>query len=353
MPRNTTLSWRALGICWVALPALVGLTPAQAQKSLPSTLFDSEQPLQFRLEASFGDVRRHASDPEYEPARLVYPRPDGAESAIDLRVRLRGKSRIQACSFPPLRLNFPAKALGGTPFQGENKLKLVTHCNAGDAYEQYLYAEYLVYRVLNLLTDLSLRVRLADVTYFDSKRQKVIDTKPAFLIEDEGHFADRQRLKLLKDEHIERAAYDAGAMRLVEMFEYFIGNTDWSALAGPAGEPCCHNVVPMARKDGVLVPIPYDYDATGLVDPPYAAPSEKLPIRNVRTRLYRGVCYDLTDIQASFEPFQRHRDEIMKLFEDPRLGKSAQSIRRYLDDFYDVLADPERVEKTFRFSCSR
>ena len=252
-----------------------------------------------------------------------------------------------------MRLNFPAKALGGTPFQGENKLKLVTHCNSGSAYEQYLYTEYSAYRVFNLVTDSSLRVRLAEVTYFDSKRQKVIDTKPAFLIEDEEHFADRQGLKRLKDEHIKRAAYDGNAMRLVEMFEYFIGNTDWSALEGPAGEPCCHNVVPMARKDGVLVPIPYDYDATGLVDPPYALPSEKLPIRNVRTRLYRGVCYDLADIQASYEPFQRHHDEIVKLFEDPRLGKAGQDAHRYIDDFYEVLADPQRVEKAFRFSCSR
>ncbi len=46
------------------------------------------------------------------------------------------------------------------------------------------------------------------------------------------------------------------SLALLDVFQYFLGNTDWSALAGPAGEECCHNVVPYVRADGVLVPVP-------------------------------------------------------------------------------------------------
>jgi hypothetical protein len=157
--------------------------------------------------------------------------------------------------------------------------------------------------VLNVLTDMSLRVRPVEVTYVDTNQKRPVMTKPAFLIEDEEHFATRHGLQLVTDERVDRTRYDPAALALVDMFQYFVGNTDWSAFAGPSGAACCHNVVPVARADGVLVPVPYDFDAAGIVDAPYALPAAGLPIRNVRTRLYRGQCRDVPELAASYEPF--------------------------------------------------
>ena len=89
---------------------------------------------------------------------------------------------------------------------------------------------------------------------------------------------------------VERAQYEPEALALLDVFQYLIGNTDWSAFAGPRGEDCCHNVVPYVRADGTFVPVAYDFDASGIVNPPHAAPDQRLPIRNVRQRLYRGRC---------------------------------------------------------------
>jgi hypothetical protein len=88
---------------------------------------------------------------------------------------VRGKSRAVACQFPPLLLNFPAKELGGTWFDGENRLKLATHCEQNEAFERYQAIEYTAYRVLNLLTDTSLRVRPVEVTYYDTKKRACRD----------------------------------------------------------------------------------------------------------------------------------------------------------------------------------
>ncbi|NIP93601.1 MAG: hypothetical protein GWN18_19895, partial [Thermoplasmata archaeon] len=69
------------------------------------------------------------------------------------------------CEFPPLRLNFKKGQLDETLFDGQDKVKLVTHCRNGDRYEQNVVKEYLVYRLYNVLTPLGFQVRMAHITY--------------------------------------------------------------------------------------------------------------------------------------------------------------------------------------------
>jgi len=97
------------------------------------------------------------------------------------------------------------------------------------------------------------------------------------------------------------------------------------------------------------VPVPYDFDSSGLVNKPEALPALGLGIQNVRQRLYRGNCRELAEIEASFEPFQSRRAEITALFErEARLTKQqVDSALRYVGDFYKVLADPKRVQRDF------
>lgn len=325
-----------------------------ADTSAPQPLFASDQPIELRLDLPFAAVTR-GTTPDYQPARLSYKPPGGETIATEVRVRERGKSRRVACSFPPLLLNFRTSTLGGTVFEGQNRLKLVTHCEPRDANSQFVFLEYLAYRVLNLVTDTSLRVRPVTVTYFDTDRGREIAHGPGILLEDEASFAARNGLTSIEDERVERARYDAAALGLVEAFEYFVGNTDWSAFAGPAGGKCCHNVVPLARADGVLLPIIYDFDSSGIVDPPYALPDQRLRIASVRTRVYRGPCRDVAALRATFAPFEAKRAEIRALYQQyaPLASKSRDRALGYIDDFYAVLADPKNVERAFRSSCAR
>lgn len=318
-------------------------------------MFDSDETLVLRLEAPFAALRRNRAEPEYQPARLTYTAPGGETVATELRVRARGKSRRATCSFPPLLLNFRTNALVGTVLEGQNRLKLVTHCEPRTENEQYVLLEYLAYRVLNLVTEESLRVRPVSVTYFDTGRGREIATGQGILLEDEEQFAERRGLRAIPDERLTRARYGEELLTLVETFEYFIGNTDWSALAGPAGTACCHNVVPLARADGVLVPVVYDFDSSGLVDAAYALPAVGLPIDRVRDRLYRGSCRDAAVLRASFAPFEAQRTAIRALFEShPQLTeRSRNKALEYVDAFYEAIADPRRVERDFRSSCAR
>jgi hypothetical protein len=213
----------------------------------------------------------------------------------------------------------------------------------------------LAYRVLNLVTDLSLRARPVGVTYFDTEREREVASGPGILLEDEERFAERQNLQPIEEPTLRRARYDQSALALVGVFQYFIGNTDWSALAASAGEAeCCHNVIPLARDDGMLVPIAYDFDSSGIVDTSYALPDERLGISSVRQRLYRGTCLEPEALQASLAPFATRRQEIRALYESyPKLSERSRArALAYIDQFYEVLADPKRVERAFRSSCS-
>jgi hypothetical protein len=71
----------------------------------------------------------------------------------------------------------------------------------------------------------------------------------------------------------------------VALFEFMIGNTDWFIQNR-------HNlefvVVP---GHNLLVPIPYDFDYSGLVNAPYAVHHTSLELPSVEIRYYQGWCY--------------------------------------------------------------
>lgn len=347
--RKPPLSNRAWAGVWLML-----LVPAVAPAQV-STLFADDAPLELRLELPLRTIVATRDDPEYQPARLELTVPGGAPIGLDLRVRVRGKSRTAACEFPPLLLNFERRQPEGSPFTGENRLKLVTHCLPNIGHEQHVRLERQIYLALNLLTEASLRTRPVRVTYVDTDRGREIKDRVGFLIEDEDRFAERLGFTPVSVERVEAASYVLDAFALLDVFQYFIGNTDWSALGGPAGENCCHNVVPFARADGTLVPVPYDFDASGLVEAPYAQPDARLPIRTVRTRLYRGRCRDLSALEPAFGKFREQRGAITALFtaEAGLSERAAARARQYVDEFYEVLDAPRDSERAFRATCAR
>src|SRR5439155_27257113 len=89
-------------------------------------------------------------------------------------------------SFVPLRVECPRPEVEGTVFEGVGSLKLGTHCEGDQEYEQYTLREYLAYRIFNLLTPRSFRARLAMATHVDSISGKTLAIRYARFIESEA-----------------------------------------------------------------------------------------------------------------------------------------------------------------------
>lgn len=361
---------RAAALVLTLASAALAAAPAVAAASGGSLdgagdpLFESHQPLQLRIRAPLGAMARdRADDPEERPGVLTLigqpdsQAPAGAagETSFQIKIRPRGNSRRDraVCKFPPLRLNFRKGDVKDTLFSGQNKLKLVTHCRSGERHQQYPYKEYLVYRMLNQVTDAGFRVRPLTVSYLDSDSEQSLGDHFGFFIESDDGMARRLGLDVSERPRIDAGELEPRHASQMDLFQYMIGNTDFSFLAGPEGEACCHNAVLMKNADGRLLPMPYDFDITGFVNPPYAVVDGQLPIRNVRTRLYRGVCRDDDTHERAVEHFRSRRDRVL---EPVRLETALDARERekavdYILSFYEILDDPRQLDRKVFDGC--
>jgi hypothetical protein len=67
-------------------------------------------------------------------------------------------------------------------FDGQGTLDLVTHCQDDNDYDQCVLKEHLAYRLYNLVTPRSLRVRLAQATCVDSRTRRKVASRYAVFI---------------------------------------------------------------------------------------------------------------------------------------------------------------------------
>jgi len=334
---------------------LLASTAVKAADIVP--LFDNEWLIEATIEAPFGQIMRERSEDQELDGVFSYKNPDGSEQRLDSKIRIRGnyRARKDICDFAPLRLNFRKKQVAGTEFAGQNKLKLVTHCeNSGKRPEQLVLKEYLTYKFLAALTENSFDTRLLRVTYVDSDRPAKSRTKYAFLIEEKEKLADRIGARLAKVESIQFDELNHTQTNLVTVYSYFIGNTDFSATRGPGKGFCCHNIVLFEQEPGIKLPIPYDFDFSGMVDAPYAAPNPRLKINFVTTRLYRGLCRNNELLDDTFNLFHERRDQFYALISGLQglSDKSKKKMRKFLDDFYVTVNDESLVNRSFVKRCS-
>jgi hypothetical protein len=327
-----------------------------ATDSAAQALFESRDVLEVQIEGPLTTLARVRSDVDYLDGTFSYTDEVGELRSFDLKLRARGKFRRQkkTCNFPPVRLNFKTGQVEGSIFDEEDKLKLVTHCqNKRSKNEQYVLREYMTYRILQILTDKSFGARLLHLTYVNNEKEGETMTKYGFVIEDDDNVGKRLGMEALDVKKLSYKNLDSEQTNLISLFQYLIGNTDYSLIRGPADDNCCHNSVPFS--DGSMTyPVPYDFDFAGLIDAPYAEPNPMLKLRSVRTRLYRGRCSNEHQLSASIAHVVSKKDEIYALLDEISAfdKPSRQSITRYLNDFFEDIEDPRMIERKLIKKCS-
>jgi len=331
----------------LAVPLCAAAAAASAQSSPPTPLFQTADPLALQLRTDLRALFRDRSEKRVEhPATLRFS--SGSDTgSVKVDLRTRGIFRLKRCSFPPIRIDLPARKVEHTPFAGQDKLKLVTHCQGDRSSERNLLKEYALYRAFNALTDSSFRVRLAHITYLDTARADTV-IRYGFLIESDEALARRLGAAVLVADRVPDFVTDTSYMTLVAVFQYLIGNTDWSVWGR-------HNIVILRDTAGShrLLAVPYDFDFSGAVGAPYAVPPEQLPIKSVRERLYRGYCQPDTVLSPVLARFRAAKDSIYASVRAvPDLPeRDIRGVLGYFDDFFRAIDDRGTVQREFVRRC--
>jgi hypothetical protein len=315
-------------------------TDAQNRK-----LFQDGPPIEFTLTSTFNLINkeRTPNNSKQFPGVLTV---DGTDIPVKLGSRGHLRLKLQTCDFVPIKVEFARAQLAGTIFEGQTTLKLGTHCRTESESDQYVIREYLAYKLANLVTPLSFRARLARATYIDATSTKRVATQSALFLENENDVARRLGSREVRLPHMVFKDFDKDALTTMMLVEYMLGNTDYSIFA-------LHNVAVVQDKTRRFFPVPYDFDLSGMVHAPYAAPDERLALRSVTDRLYRGPCRPIDEMNAAAEPFRGRRADMMaaidSISELNRVHKS--EVKEYLESFFRRIATPESIKKTFVDGC--
>jgi len=337
---------RWTGFC-TALFLIVTATDAQESLS-PDPLFQSTDVLHVQIVAPLATLLRERSIDEQLPATFRYSDSAGQAVEFDVQIRVRGRFRLQkdVCAFPPMRLNFKESETRGTLFHKQDKVKLVTHCQPSSKYEQVILREYTAYRILNILTDASFRVRLLRITYVDSEGKKRDNVAHGFIIEHKDRLAKR-----LQNSYLDLPVTTVGDLEpnyasTVSLYHFLIGNTDFSPVRGVPGESCCHNHVLFGNESELIWSVPYDFDQAGIVNAPHAVPSERFRLRSVTQRLYRGRCHHNDLLDETIARYNDKREEIMAVLREVEgaSNRSEKTMVKYVDKFYDTINSDRRVK---------
>ena len=349
----------ARALTLAALMVLLLAAPLSAQEvGEPNPLFLDDSMLDVTLEAPLTTlIRERPVDRQY-PAKLRYTDANGEEVELDLRVRAWGNFRRDPanCRFPPIRLRFRGADVDGSLFDGLRRVPLVTHCQNTNEYEQGVLREYLAYRILNELTDFSLGVRLLRITYVDTEGRQRQRENFAFAIEHRNRLAKRSGIPTLDVESSTSIEMlDPAFLNLTSVFQFLIGNTDFSPIKTAPGDRCCHNhrLFGAAADAPPQYAVPYDFDMTGIANLPHATPNPRFNLRNVRQRLYRGRCVNNERLPQTITHFQAKREAILALVDDlPEASRqSKRSLRQYIERFYDLIENPARVQREMIDRC--
>lgn len=313
-------------------------------------LFDRDTLLELELFLPFDSLLNDVGeDPGYHDGTIVYYDSTGTRVAFSIEARARGnfRKKPENCDFPPLKLKFRKENVAGTVFEGLKDIKMVTHCqNEKPDYEQYVLQEYLLYKAYNIYTPLSFQVRLAKIHYLDIFAPQDTLTRFAFFLENPEDMASRNQGELLEFKSAPPEKLDQDQLALMAMFNYMIMNTDYSI-------PIMHNVVLVSRNYfEPPLPVPYDFDWSGLINIPYDSPYVT-HISGSPKRVYKGPCLKMKALEEIMFEMQQKRPQVLSLFIDfPYLEYEKKS--RNIQDlhlFFIISGNRKLIREAFIKGC--
>jgi hypothetical protein len=305
-------------------------------------LFEKEDPLPVTLKIDMKDILGKKANDRYLFSNVVFKMPDSSVDG-DINIRARGKFRREFCYVPPLKFDFDTST--APKLKDLKSLDMTCQCKQGSEFSQLVFKEYTIYRMYNVLTDKSQNVRLVSLTIEDKEGKKKPVTIPGFFIEDYDVTAKRNACKEIKLQKLHTENTDRRQMTMVALFEYMVGNTDWSVYAN-------HNIKLMqdtSNPTSKPYATAYDFDFSGLVNASYATPDPQLGTESVTTRVYRGFPREVAELKEMADFFRSKKDAMYGEINNSKFldNRSKKDMIGYLDEFYKDIANEKNLKILF------
>jgi len=302
-------------------------------------LFQNEEPLKIKLKYSNKEMNKKTNDSTFIETQISYEE-EGVWKDVDVRLRGRGNFRRNTCYWPPVRVKIKKSAAEGTIFQGNKSLKLVLPCLTESDKNDNIMKEYMAYKLYEQISPYHFNARRVDIDFTEirGRKEKKHQLK-GFLIEDDDIVADRFEGKVV-DRFIHPLAMDAETSVQNAFFNFLIGNTDISVAYQ-------HNakLLYIGKR---LIPLSYDFDMTGFVNPSYATVNETLGIKSVRDRKYRGFKRDGSIIVTVRQLYISKKADLMSILESHASQfdneREYKETYKFLNSFYELLEDDKEFK---------
>jgi hypothetical protein len=326
----TTLFKITLAPTFLLLLGLTFFIPTHsfAQSQSIFDVMNHEEVLEMTIEADLDSLQNSRRSDDYQQAYLTFKDKNKHTQSWKMKLRTRGKYRRSICEMPPLKMKFKKAELAAAGLNDFNDMKLVTHCVEDKAEAKaLLMKEYLTYQMYAKLTEYSYRTQLVRITYKDIKTGRKFKNW-GFLIEDTAQLASRMEAEKCDCWGTTDFDFHHGTSEMVALFQYMIGNEDFiiNALKN----------VKTFRKNGKLIPVPYDFDFSGIVNASYATPSSTYELKTVTDRVYLGSTESLTRLHGIKAMFHAKKDDFYGVIDDfKRLSVVERGeMNNYLSEFF-------------------
>ncbi|MFT4760135.1 MAG: hypothetical protein ACI9XO_000928 [Paraglaciecola sp.] len=327
----TTLSKTAPILAFLFVLISLLPNPSLGQSNSIFDVMHHQEVLEITIKADLDSLKNSRRSDDYQKAHLTFKNENGQLQSWKMKLKTRGKFRRKMSAMPPLKMKFKKAELADAGLNEFNDMKLVTHAvkNKAEA-KKLLMKEYLAYKIYEELTENSYRTQLVRITYKDQKTG-IKSKNWGFLIEDTAQLADRMQAEKCDCWASLPSDFQYRAAAQMSLFQFMIGNEDFSIK----------NLknVKVFRKDGQLIPVPYDFDFSGLVNAPYATPNQNYQLKAVTDRVYLGNPQSLQELHSSRMLFYAKKQAILEIVTNfKKLDVDSKlEMRDYLKSFFDYM----------------
>ena len=298
-----------------------------------NSIFDQinyQEMLEVDLELDMEEVFGNRRNQNKHKAVLSFNDENNVAQTWNIKVALRGKFRRTRCdNLAPLKLHFDKDDLFDAGLAKYNDLKLVNQCmDDSKDLKQLLVREYLAYKLYNQITEESFRVQFLKINYID-KQTGNSRVQYGFVIEDTAQLRARINvLKIEKQFNTKHERFDEDQVKLMSVFQYMIGNPDWSIDRN-------HNVKVFLQEDK-LIAIPYDFDFSGIVDAPYVLLNVELGIATQKERVYLGFESHVEDLTKEVDIFSDKKSLLIRTIKDcdTLKGRNRREMIKFINSFF-------------------